>query len=143
MKILIWRDEQNIQGDESGSESEEPVGGMLKFPLLERRPKFSNFTTYQGEDLFSAKRDIVIAIPADMNPKSPKANKIVGEFSDNELFKMRPQVGHVLSVKRILQSCIHLLCSRESNQNPIFKEDLDVCVTRIAELLCGHTLGRA
>ena len=46
---------------------------------------------------------------------------------------MRPQVGQVLSVKRNKQSCVHLLCTRASNQNPIFTEDLDACLTRLAE----------
>ena len=46
---------------------------------------------------------------------------------------MRPQVGQVLTVKRIEQSCVHLLCTRASNHNRIFTENLDACLTRLAE----------
>ena len=70
--------------------------------------------------MFSAEGDIVIAIPADMNPKSAMANTIVREFGRDELFKLRPQVGQVLIVRRNTQSCVHLLCTRASNQSPIF-----------------------
>ena len=61
------------------------------------------------------------------------ATTIVREFGRDELFKMRPQVGQVLTVKRNERSCVHLLCTRASNQNPIFTEDLDACLTRLAE----------
>ena len=75
----------------------------------------------------------MIAIPADMNPKSAMANTVVREFGRDELFKLRPQVGQVLTVRRDVQSCVHLLCTRASSQNPIFTEDLDACLTRLAE----------
>ena len=134
IKRPIWRDEKDIKGGEIESEAEQDsIGRTLKFPLPVDLPKYSDSITYQNDDLFLASGHVVIAMPADMNPRSAMASTIVREYGKEELFKMRPQVGQVLSINRGDQSFIHLMCTRASCRNPIVTEDLHSCLIRLAE----------
>ena len=73
------------------------VGRYIRYRDNGRRPDYSAFIAYSNEDFLQVQGDMVLAMPADLNPKSAMAQAILREYDKERIFELRPKVGSVNS----------------------------------------------
>ena len=94
----IWVDLDDICPPKGSQDKESPVGRNIHYRDDGLRPDYSTFIAYSNEDFLQVSGDMVLAMPADLNPKSAMAQAILREYDKERIFKLRPKVGSVIHV---------------------------------------------
>ena len=128
-EILAYRDQKN----------EEPtVGRMLIFRNSAKRPEYSDLIWFDESDFSQQYGNIVIAMPADLQPKSAVARAILREHDPESIFKMKPRVGHMLHLNPRFTGIpghnIFLLFTRASSRDVVLTEDWIQSLMELANL---------
>ena len=66
----IWADLEDVCRSEESSKTDPPVGRFIRYKDNGSRPDYSAFITYSTEDFLQVQGTMVMAMPADLNPRS-------------------------------------------------------------------------
>ena len=94
----IWVDLENICPPMESKEEESQIGRYIRYKDDGVRPDYSAFISYSNDDFLQVQGNMVLAMPADMNPKSAMAQAILREYDKERIFRLRPKVGSVIHV---------------------------------------------
>ena len=94
----IWADLDNICPPEEPVPVESAIGRTIRYRDDGPRPSYSAFISYSEEDFLQVQGTMVLAMPADLNPKSAMAKAILREYDKEKIFRLRPRVGSVIHV---------------------------------------------
>ena len=79
---------------------------------------------------------MVLAMPADLNPRSAMAQAILREYDKERIFKLRPKVGSVIHVNSTITGQpgvnLWLLIVRSSQRQVVMMEDLYSALKELA-----------
>ena len=133
----IWADLENICPPVESKEKESPIGRYIRYKDDGIRPDYSAFISYSDEDFLQVQGHMVLAMPADMNPKSAMAQAILREYDKERIFKLRPKVGSVIHVDSTITgqpgTNLWLLIVRSSQRQVVLMEDLYSTLKELAE----------
>ena len=117
---------------------EPTVGRMLIFRNSCRRPNYSELIWYDESDFSQQHGNIVIAMPADLQPKSAVARAVLREHNAETIFKLKPRVGHMLHLNPRFTGIpghnVFLLITRASSKDEVLTEDWIQSLTELANL---------
>ena len=135
----IWTDLENICPARESKEKEPPIGRYIRYKDKGIRPNYSAFISYSEEDFLSVQGNQVLAMPADMNPRSAMAQAILREYDKERIFRLRPKVGSVIHVDSHITGQpgvnLWLLIVRSSQWQVALLEDLHSTLQELASCL--------
>ena len=135
----IWTDLENICPARESKEKEPPIGRYIRYKDKGIRPNYSAFISYSEEDFLSVQGNQVLAMPADMNPRSAMAQAILREYDKERIFRLRPKVGSVIHVDSDITGQpgvnLWLLIVRSSQWQVALLEDLHSTLQELASRL--------
>ena len=103
-----------------------------------KRPDYSDLIWFDDSDFSQQYGNIVIAMPADLQPKSAVARAILREQDPERVFKLKPRVGHLLHLNPRFTGIpghnILLLITRASSRDVVLTEDWIQSLMELANL---------
>ena len=97
---------------------------------------YSAFISYSEEDFLQVQGTMVLAMPADLNPKSAMAKAILREYDKEKIFRLRPRVGSIVHVDSSITEQpgveLWLLIVRSSQRQVAMSEDLHSALKELA-----------
>ena len=132
----IWADLDNICPPEEPVPVEPAIGRTIRYRDDGPRPDYSAFISYSEEDFLQVQGTMVLAMPADLNPKSAMAKAILREYDKEKIFRLRPRVGSVIHVDSSITDQpgveLWLLIVRSSQRQVAMIEDLHSALKELA-----------
>ena len=132
----IWVDLDDICPPKDSPETDPPVGRTIRYKDTGSRPDYSAFISYSTEDFLQVQGTLVMAMPADLNPRSAMAKAILREYDKEEIFRLRPKVGSVIHVDSTItghpEVNLLLLIVRSSQRQVAMMEDLYSALREVA-----------
>ena len=134
----IWKQKDEILAHRDRRCEEPTVGRMMIFRNSMKRPDYSEFIWFDESDFSQQYGNIVIAMPADLQPKSAVARAILREQDPERVFKLKPRVGHLLHLNPRFTGIpghnILLLITRASSRDVVLTEDWMQSLMELANL---------
>ena len=134
----IWKQRGEILAHRDRIHEEPTVGRMLIFRNTMKRPDYSELIWFDESDFSQQYGNIVIAMPADLQPKSAVARAILREQDPERVFKLKPRVGHLLHLNPRFTGIpghnILLLITRASSRDVVLTEDWIQSLMELANL---------
>ena len=141
----IWKDLETICPPQTLQEEEPTIGRMIRYKDQGLRPEYSSFISYSEEDFLQVQGNLVLAMPADLNPRSAMAQAILREYDKEKIFRLRPKVGSVIHVGAAItgspEISVWLLIVRSSSKQAIMMEDLYSALQEVAQRFSKHRQG--
>ena len=141
----IWKDLETICPPQATQEEEPTIGRTIKYKDQGERPQYSPFISYSTEDFLQVQGHLVLAMPADLNPRSAMAQAVLREYDKEKIFKLRLGVGSVIQVGAAITGSpdinVWLMIVRSSCKRAIMMEDLYSALQGIALRFQGCNQG--
>ena len=134
----ILKQKEDILAHQDRINLEPAVGRMLIFKNASKRPDYSELIWYEESDFSQQYGNIVLAMPADLQPRSAVARAILREQNTERIFKLKPKVGHLLHLNPRFTGIpghnIFLLITKASSKDEVLTEDWIQSLTELANL---------